>query len=85
MEHLTALDVEPGHKNSAARYPASLKFKLAEEKGAREEAQAEADILTRAVGDLKKTADKFTTQVPHLEEKVTDGLNELHTRELALE
>jgi hypothetical protein len=30
-------------------------------------------------------ADKFAAQVPELEEKVKDGLNELHTKELSLE
>jgi hypothetical protein len=40
---------------------------------------------TRAVGDLKKMADKLATQIPALEEKVLDGLNKLHAKELSLE
>jgi hypothetical protein len=30
-------------------------------------------------------ADKFTAQVPELEQKVLDGLTELRTKELSLE
>jgi phage host-nuclease inhibitor protein Gam len=62
-----------------------LKFELAEEKTAREEAQAEVETLARAIGDLKKTVDKFATQVPELEEKFMDGLNKLCAKELSLE
>jgi chromosome segregation ATPase len=49
-----------------------------------EQAQAEVQTLTRAVGDLKKIADKFTAQLPELEEKVKDGINKLHAKELYL-
>jgi hypothetical protein len=41
MEQLTTLGVEPGDKDLAARYLASLKAELAEEKAAWEQAQAE--------------------------------------------
>jgi hypothetical protein len=48
--------------------------------------------LTWAVKDLKISADKFTAQIPnleekvkHLENKVIDGLNEVKARELCLE
>jgi cell shape-determining protein MreC len=58
---------------------------LTEEKAAREKAQAKVKTLARAVGDLKKTVDKFVAQVPDLEEKVLDALNELCAKELCLE
>jgi predicted nucleic acid-binding Zn-ribbon protein len=48
--------------------------------------------LTRAVKDLKISADKFAAQIPdleekvkHLENKVIDGLNEIRAKELYLE
>jgi hypothetical protein len=48
--------------------------------------------LTWVVKDLKISADKFTAQIPnleekvkHLENKVIDGLNEVKARELCLE
>jgi hypothetical protein len=34
MEQLTTLGIDPGDKDSAARYLASLKFELADEKAA---------------------------------------------------
>jgi uncharacterized coiled-coil DUF342 family protein len=68
MEQLTTLGIEPGDKDSAARYFASLKEELAEEK-AQEQAQAKVQTLVHAVEDLKKMADKFITQVPKLKEK----------------
>jgi hypothetical protein len=80
-----AFSVQHGDKDSAATYLPSLKYELAEEKAAWEKAQAEADTLTWAIVDPKKMADKFTAQVPHLEEKVLDGLNKLRAKELALE
>jgi chorismate mutase len=43
------------------------------------------ETLGRAVGDLKKTADKFFAQVPALEEKILDGLKEFRDKELSLE
>jgi hypothetical protein len=84
MEQLTTLDVEARHKESAARYHASLKSELMEAKAAQEKAEANVMNLIRALGDLKKMADKFTAQVPDLEGKDLDGLNELHTKELSL-
>jgi chromosome segregation ATPase len=56
----------------------ALKSKLVEEKAAREKAQAEAETLSRVVDDLKK-------KVKHLDNKVLDGLTELHAKELGLE
>jgi hypothetical protein len=79
------LGVHPEDKDLAVRYLSSLKSKLAHEKAARKEAQDEVRTLCRTVGDLKKTADKFTAQVPTLEEKVLDELNELRAKELSLE
>jgi predicted nucleic acid-binding Zn-ribbon protein len=55
-------------------------------------AQVEADILSRAVRDLKVSADRFASQIPtledkikHLEDKVVEGLKEVRARELCLE
>jgi hypothetical protein len=62
-----------------------LKFELEHEKAARKEAQVKIEALAWAVGDLKKMVDKFTAQVPALEEKVLDGLNKLCAKELSLE
>jgi hypothetical protein len=85
MELLTTLSVDPVHKDSAARYLASLKSKLVNEKAAQKEAKGEVQTLARACADLKKMADKFAAQVPKLEQKVLDGLTELHIKELSLE
>jgi hypothetical protein len=84
MEQLMALGIEPGDKDSAARYLASLKSELADEKAAWKEAKVEVQALARVVVD-KKMTDKFTVQIPELEEKVMDGLTELRTKELSLE
>jgi thioredoxin-like negative regulator of GroEL len=70
MEQLTSLCVELGDKDSATRYLASLKSKLADDKASWKEAQVEVEALARAVGDLKKMVEKFASQVPELEEKV---------------
>jgi hypothetical protein len=85
MEQLMALGVEPGDKDSAARYLASLKSELADEKAVWKEAKVEVQALARVVVDMKKMTDKFTVQIPELEEKVMDGLTELCTKELSLE
>jgi hypothetical protein len=85
MELLTTLSVDPVDKDSATRYLASLKSKLVNEKAAQKEAKDEVQTLARACADLKKMADKFTAQVPELEQKVLDGLTELHIKELSLE
>jgi chromosome segregation ATPase len=62
---------------------ADLKADLDEEKVARLIAQVEVDVLSRAIKDLKISADRFATQIPtledkvkHLEDKVEDGLKE---------
>jgi predicted nucleic acid-binding Zn-ribbon protein len=85
MERRTALGIDPGHKDSAASYLASLKSELAHDKAARKQAQDEVETIGCAVGDLKKTTDKFAAQVPALEEKILDGLKELRDKELSLE
>jgi predicted nucleic acid-binding Zn-ribbon protein len=85
MEQLTTLGVELRDKDSAARYLASLKSKLANAKTVRQEAQVEVQILAQVVGNLKKMADKLAIQIPALEENVLDGLNELCAKELSLE
>jgi hypothetical protein len=48
MEQLTTLGVDPGDKDSTARYLASLKSKLAVEKDARKEVKDEVQTLARA-------------------------------------
>jgi chromosome segregation ATPase len=92
MEKLVALDVEPGDHDSTAKSLTALKTELAEEKAAQEKAQAEAETLARAVEGLKTLADRFTSQIPnledkikHLDNKVLDGLIELCAKELNLE
>jgi hypothetical protein len=85
IEHLTSLGVDPRDNDSAARYLASLKSELADEKAARKEDKDELQILAWACADLKKTANKFTVQVTELEQKVLDGLSELYAKELSLE
>jgi chromosome segregation ATPase len=87
-----ALGVEPGDQDSAVKSLAALKAELAQEKAARGKAQAENETLTRAVDDLKKSTDRFATQIPdleekikHLDNKVLHGLTELRAQELNLE
>jgi hypothetical protein len=70
MEHLMALSIDLGDQGSATKSLTALKFELAEEKAAREKAQSEVETLARVVEDLKKSVDRFTTQIPVLEEKV---------------
>jgi hypothetical protein len=54
--------------------------------------QVKINLLTRAVKDLKISADRFAAQIPtledkvkHLENKVVERLNEIRTRGLCLE
>jgi chaperonin cofactor prefoldin len=65
---------------------------LAEEKLAREKAQANTNTLSQAVEELKKTADQLTAHVPSLEtqvknlnDKIAELNVELRARELGLE
>jgi hypothetical protein len=73
-----------GAPDSATNAIANLKAELDKEKAARFEAQIEVDILTQAVNYLKIFADRYTTQIPtlkdkinHLKGKVVDGLKEI--------
>jgi hypothetical protein len=65
---------------------------LVKEKAAPQTTQIEVETLTQAVRDLKILADSFVAQIPilkekvkHLDNKVTDGLNELQAQELSME
>jgi hypothetical protein len=87
-----ALIIIPGAPDSATKAFTDMKVDPDEEKVARLAAQIEVDVLTRAVRDLKISANKFATQIPtledkvkHLENKVVSGLNEIRTREICLE
>jgi predicted nucleic acid-binding Zn-ribbon protein len=89
---LLALGVILSAPSSEAKVFANLKADLDEEKAARVTAQAEADVLSRAVCDLKVSANSFVSQIPtledklkHLEDKVVEGLKEVRARELCLE
>jgi hypothetical protein len=73
-----------GAPDSATNAIANLKAELHKEKAPRFEAQIVADVLTRAVKDLKISADRYATQIPtpedkinHLEGKVVDELKEV--------
>jgi hypothetical protein len=86
-----ALGIVPDDPDSAAKAFVDLKTELDKEKAARIATQIEIDVLTRAVKDLKISADRFATRIPtlkvkvkHLENKVVDGTNEVETRELCL-
>jgi predicted nucleic acid-binding Zn-ribbon protein len=80
-----SLGIDPGDNESAARYLASLKSELVDEKAARKEDKDELQTLARACDNLKKTADKFAAQVTKLEQKVMDVLSELCAKEMSLE
>jgi hypothetical protein len=87
-----ALDIIPGAPDSAAKAFVDLKADVDEEKAVRLIAQIEVDVLTRAVRDMRISADKFASQIPtlegkikHIENKVVDVLNEAMARELFLE
>jgi hypothetical protein len=79
-----ALDIVPGDPNSAANAFIDLKKELVKETAVREVAEIKVKTLTRAIGDLKISANRFVAQIPslevkvnHLDNKVIDGLNEL--------
>jgi hypothetical protein len=81
-----ALGIIPSDPDSASKAFADMKADLDEEKAARLVAQVEVDVLSRAVKDLKTSTDRFTTQIPtledkvkHLENNVVDGLNEVRS------
>jgi peptidoglycan hydrolase CwlO-like protein len=92
MDQFVALGIEPGDQDSAAKSITTLKNELAEEKLAREKAQADADTLSRAVEEMKKAADQLTAHVPSLEaqvkslnDKIINLNTELRARKLSLE
>jgi septal ring factor EnvC (AmiA/AmiB activator) len=69
-----------------------LKNELADGKLAQEKAQIDIETLSRAVEDMKKTADQLASQVPSLEthmknlnDKITDLNAKLCANELSLE
>jgi hypothetical protein len=91
-DQLLALGVIPSAPGSEAQALAHLKEDRDEEKAAQVTAQVEADVLSCVVHDLKIYADRFTTQIPmledkvkHLEDKVVEGVKEVRARELRLE
>jgi hypothetical protein len=59
-DQLIALGIVPGDTDSATKAFADLKTKLDNEKAVSKAAQIEVDTLSRAVKDLKISADKFT-------------------------
>jgi hypothetical protein len=79
-----ALGIVPGNPDSAAKAFTDLKIELDKEKAAQIAGQIKINVLTRAVKDLKISADRFAAQIPTLEDKVkhldnmvVDGLNEV--------
>jgi chromosome segregation ATPase len=79
-----ALGINPGTPYKTSKAFADLKANLDEENDARLAAQIEVNVLSRAVKDLKISANRFATQIPtledkvkHLENKVVDGWNEV--------
>jgi peptidoglycan hydrolase CwlO-like protein len=92
MDQLMALGIVPGDSDSTTKAFADMKTKLDNEKAAQKVAQNEVDMLSRAIIDLKILTNKFTAQIPtledkvkYLENKVVDGLNEVRAREVCLE
>jgi hypothetical protein len=84
-----ALGIVPCEPDSTAKAFVYLKTELDMEKAVRIATQIEINVVNRAVKDLKIYADRFTTQIPtledkvkHLENKVVDGLNEVRAREI---
>jgi hypothetical protein len=91
MEELVALGVKPGDQDSAAKSIVALKNEPTDGKLAWEKAQIDAETLSQAVEELKKTADLLVAhvrsldiQVKILNNKIADLNTELHARELSL-
>jgi hypothetical protein len=87
-----ALGIVPGDPDSTTKAFADLEIELDKEKVVQNATQIEVDTPTRAVKDLRISADKFVAQIPtledkvkHLENKLMDGLNEVTAQELCLE
>jgi hypothetical protein len=92
MDQLAALGVEPRDQDSVTKSIAALKNELADDKLAQEKAQTDAEALSRAIEEIKKTTDQLAAQVPSLKTQVKNlndkvaNLNiELRARELSLE
>jgi hypothetical protein len=73
--------IVPSDPDSAAKAFVDLKTKLYKEKAAQIVGQIEINVLTRAVKELKISADRFAAQIPtledkikHIENKVVEGL-----------
>jgi hypothetical protein len=73
--------IVPSDPDSAAKAFVDLKTKLDKEKAAQIVGQIEINVLTRAVKELKISADRFAAQIPtledkikHIENKVVEGL-----------
>jgi hypothetical protein len=82
------LGIIPDDLDSAAKAFIDLKTELGKENAARIAGQIEIDVLTQVVKDLKICADRFSAQIPTLEDKVkhlknmvVDGLNEVGARD----
>jgi predicted nucleic acid-binding Zn-ribbon protein len=91
-DQLMALGVIPGAPGLEAKAFTDLKADLDEEKATRVTAQVEVNVLSQAVRNLNVSADRFSSQIPtledkvkHLEDKVVEGLNKVRARELYLE
>jgi hypothetical protein len=84
-DRLLALGIIPGAPGSETQALANLNANLDVEKAVRVATQVEANVLSQAVRDLKVSADRFTTQIPTLEDKVVEGLKEVRAWELCLE
>jgi chromosome segregation ATPase len=87
-----ALGIVPRDPDATTKAFADLKTELDNEKAAQKVAQIEVDMLSRTIKDLKISANKFTSQIPtledkvkYLENKVVDGFNEVRVWELCLE
>jgi hypothetical protein len=84
-----ALGIVPCEPDSAAKAFVYLKTELDMEKAVRIATQIEINVVNCAVKELNIYADRLTTQIPtledkvkHLENKVVDGLNEVRAREI---
>jgi hypothetical protein len=76
-DQLLALGIIPGALGSEAHALTDMKADLDKEKAARVTARVEADVFSRAICDLKISANRFATQIPTLEDKVVEGLKEV--------
>jgi hypothetical protein len=65
-----AIGIIPNASGSEAAALADLKADLDEEKAAQVTPQVEADVLPQIVHDLKIFTDRFSSQIPTLEDMV---------------